>query len=205
LPSFLSNSIDKKGVFKLEIEDEFLKAQLNKYSIYRKEFVTETKHEDILMVILRVHMYIEKEMVELTKIYFNHPSKLEKYTFKSRLDLLYALGVIEKELYDPIRVINDIRNKISHKLDFKFTDMTYKKLSDSLSKDILNEFKKDLESHSLFNKNPNCVDKMKLMLSGIWTRIKAEVLISFISKRELAAKYIEEANNQLIEFKKNQI
>jgi hypothetical protein len=46
---------------------------------------------------------------------------------------------------------------------------------------------------------------MKLMLSGIWTRIKAEVLISFISKRELAAKYIEEANNQLIEFKKNQI
>ncbi|ALC91653.1 hypothetical protein AM500_19080 [Bacillus sp. FJAT-18017] len=187
----------------MNIEEEFLKAQLEKFSEYRSEFIAETRHEDILMSILRVHMYIEKEMVELTKIYFKYPNKFNDYTFKSRLDLLYALGVIERELYDPIQSINNVRNKLSHNLDFKFTENIYKKIYDSLSKEILTEFKKDLEVYSWLNKNPNFIEKTKILLACIWTNIKASVLTSFINKRELAKELEMQALDDLIEFEKS--
>lgn len=185
-------------------EDELLKEQLDKYSIYRKRFIEETKHDDIHMVILRAHMYIEKEMVELTNTYFKHPNKLKDYGFKSRLDLLFALGVIDKELYDPIGKINKIRNDISHKLDFKFTEDKYKMLYNSLSNDILKEFKKDLDVESIFNKDTNFVEKTRVLLSGIWTDIKTEVLVSFKNKQILAKEYEEQANNELMETIKEQ-
>ncbi|MRX56138.1 hypothetical protein GJU41_19455 [Bacillus idriensis] len=73
-----------------------------------------------------------------------------------------------------------------------------------MSKDILKESKKDLEVHSWLNKNPNFVDKTKILLAGIWTSVKAEVLISIIRKKELANEYEEQINKELIEFKKNQ-
>lgn len=189
----------------MNLEDEYIKVQLDKFSSYRKVFINETKHDDVLMVILKVHLYIEKELVELTNIYFKHPLKLNDYNFNSRLDILFALGVIEKELYDPIKSINHIRNRISHDLDFKFTEASYKKIYESLNKDILKEFKKDLEVHSWFDKNPNHVDKTKVMLFCIWTNLKAVVLTSFIHKKELAKEYEEQAINELIEFQQTKI
>jgi uncharacterized protein YutE (UPF0331/DUF86 family) len=186
------------------LEDGYINVLLDKYSEYREEFLNETKHDDILMVILKVHLYIEKEMVELTNSYFKHPKKFNDYTFKSRLDLLFALGVIEKELYDPIKSINDIRNQISHNLDFKFSEVNYKKIYDSLSQNILMEFKKDLEIISKFNVKLDYVTKTKILLACIWTNLKAEVLTAFTRKKELAIEYQQQAIDELIEFKKNQ-
>lgn len=187
----------------MNYEDEYIQIQLNRFSDFRKEFMNDTKHDDILMVILKVHLYIEKEMMELTNIYFKHPKKLNDYSFKKRLDLLYALGVIEKELFDPIKTINEIRNQLSHRLDFEYTEDSYKKIYNSLSNDILKEFKLDLEVNRMLTKNLDYVDKTKILLACIWTSIKAEVLTSFISKRELAKAYEVQAINELIEYKKS--
>src|SRR5690625_1226863 len=130
----------------MNIEDEYFKSQLDKFSVERKRFVEDTAQDDISMVILRAHMYVEKEMVELTNRFFKYPNKFgDRYSFANRLDLLYALGVIDKELYDPIKKINEIRNDISHKLEYKYTENEYEKLYRSLSKDILHEYRKDLD------------------------------------------------------------
>ncbi len=187
----------------MKIEDELLKVRLEEFSAYREEFIADTKHDDILMTILRVHMYIEKEMVELTNIYFKHPNVLKDLNFKSRLNLLFALGVIEKELNDPINVINKIRNDISHKLNYEFSEGDYEKIYNSLSKNILEEFKKDLNTANFIEGNLNYVEKTKLLLSTIWTSVKAEVLTSFIFKKELAKDYEEQAIKEVLEFKQS--
>ncbi|KOR78362.1 hypothetical protein AM232_07730 [Bacillus sp. FJAT-21352] len=177
----------------MRIEDDIelcvVKKKLDEFSVQRKQFVKDVEHDDILMVILKTHLYIEKEMIELTEEFFKFPTRLSDYKFKARLNLLYSLGIIEKQLYEPISSINDIRNKFAHNLTYEFTEKDYKRIKDTLSKEILTEFKKDKDFYSTFNKDMNYIDEAKVLLTNIWVSIKSDVLMSFKHKQMLASEY----------------
>lgn len=179
-----------------DLEDKYIELQLEKFSVFREKFIEDTKHDDILMVMLRAHLYIEKEMVKLTEIFFKHPNMLKNYKFASRLNLLYSLGIIEKEIYDPIKKINEIRNELSHRLGYTFTEKEYKKLFDSLSGHILQEFKKDIKMIEN-NSEYDYVYKTKMLVSCIWTSLKASVLTPVYTKYMLANEYKEQADEEL--------
>lgn len=180
-----------------DIELRVVKKLLDEFSVQRKQFVKDVEHDDILMVILKTHLYIEKEMVELTDKFFKFPEKLSDYKFKARLNLLYSLGIIEKQLYEPISLINDIRNKFAHKLTYEFSEKDYKGLKDTLSKETLTEFKKDRELSSIFNKNMTYIDEAKILLTGIWVSLKSEVLLSFKVKQMLSLEYNEQYYDEI--------
>ncbi|MGE7907519.1 hypothetical protein ACQKNS_24425 [Peribacillus sp. NPDC094092] len=179
----------------MRIEDDIelcvVKKKLDEFSVQRKQFVKDVEHNDILMVILKTHLYIEKEMIELTEEFFKFPKKLSEYKFKARLNLLYSLGIIEKQLYEPISSINDIRNKFAHNLTYEFTKKDYKRIKDTLSKETLTEFKKDKDFYSTFNKDMTYIDEAKILLTNIWVSLKSDVLMSFKHKQMLASEYYE--------------
>ncbi|MGP4038323.1 MltR family transcriptional regulator [Gracilibacillus sp. D59] len=182
-----------------EMETEYVQAQLIKYSNERMEFLRKTEHEEILMVILRVHMYVEKELIEITNFFFKYHDKLNNYRFISRLNLLYALGVIEKELYDPISRLNQLRNDISHQLEYKFSEKEYQKLYQSLSGKILFEFKKILKEK---DRELDYISKTKELLSTIWTDVKASALTSCFTMERLGSDYIVKASEEIEKFLK---
>lgn len=186
-----------------ELEIEYVNFLLSKFSEHKKDFLRDTKHDEILIVILKTHLFIEQEMKELTNIYFKNPAKLKNFMFKNRLDILFGLGVLPKELYDPIKVLNNIRNDLGHELSFVFSEESYKKLYDSLSNELLIEFKKDLQVVEFFNKDITHIEKMKILLACIWTSLKAIILTSFKYKQELAKEYEIQVYDELLEFKKN--
>lgn len=185
-----------------ELEKEYLRSQLDVFNEERKNFIEETKYDDISMTILKTHLYIQKEMTELTNIFFKNANVFkEDYTFAHRLNLLYALGVIDKELYDPIRRLNSIRNKIGHNLNYTYSEKEYISMYDTLSNEILGEFKKDLKLYKSFSIELDHISKTKILLAGLWIAIKSKVLFSFVIKREIAHSYKIEALDKLTEFK----
>lgn len=179
------------------IENLIVEKKLEEFSAERRKFIEETKHDEILVVILKTHLYIEKELNELITQFFKNPQKLLNYKFKSKLDLLFALGVIEQELYDPIAKINDIRNDFGHKLNYTFSEGEYVKLHNTLSKEVLTEFKKDLDFHNFLWGKRTFLEETKILLAGIWSNLKSDVLFSYNIKNVLSLDYKIDYNDMV--------
>ncbi|UOQ85701.1 hypothetical protein [Gracilibacillus salinarum] len=182
-----------------KIESDYLEAGLDEFLKEKQDFLNKTEHEEIQMVILRVHLYIEKEMIRLTEIFLKHPQKFKGLNFKSRLDLLYGVGVIDKEIYDPIDKINTIRNSISHGLNYEFNKEEYKKIYDSLSNDILKEYKKDLQ---YFSKAISFSKKTRVLLLCVWVNLQSIVSTPYFTLLEIGSSYKILAYEEIEKYKK---
>ncbi|GAB1528947.1 MULTISPECIES: hypothetical protein [Brevibacillus] len=96
----------------LQIADEYEK------KLY--EFTKDTDGKDFLQTILKGHLYIEQELNLLLGKYLKHPEHLDnRMNFSSKLNLVFALGVIESPEKVVIQRINELRNKYAHQVNFE--------------------------------------------------------------------------------------
>jgi hypothetical protein len=72
-------------------------------------------------MVLKVHLYIEQKLDELVRVIFPNPDSILKYPFSRKVSILNSMEVLGERSYNNLLVINNIRNKFSHKLGYKLS------------------------------------------------------------------------------------
>ena len=84
------------------------------------------------------HLYVDHIFINmLAEALPNSASiKLSRLGFQQKLELVDAMGLVPKELVGVANLINRIRNKIAHSLDFSITEKDQTDLRNSVPKDM---------------------------------------------------------------------
>lgn len=139
----------------------------------KERVLEEVRNESILQVILRVHLYIERELNVILNELNLDVASIHNNRFKTKLDIIYKLSVIDKKLYDVLTKLNVIRNEFAHKIDIKEDEELYKQLLDGASGFILDNHKIDVKMNELLYKEKLSTNhKIKMLLVNIWTTLK---------------------------------
>ena len=166
----------------MELLDE-KREQIEDIKHYKREFDRYTSSEDMTGMMLKAHLFIENELEKLINNALINPMKFPSATFANKVDLAYALGLIEKEWIGAFRKLNYTRNKYAHDIDYNFTDKDFEDLLSTLSKDSKSQFKKDVEFQEFFMKKSNklnenqkvsltLIDLTRILLSNFWFYLK---------------------------------
>ena len=139
----------------------------------KERVLEEVRNESLLQVILRVHLYIERELNTMLNDLNLDSTGIHNNRFKAKLDIIYKLSVIDKKLYDVLSKLNLIRNDFAHKIDTKEDEELYRQLKDGASGFVLDNHKIDVKMKELLYKKELAVsDKIKMLLVNIWITLK---------------------------------
>jgi hypothetical protein len=89
---------------------------------------------DMLGKVIRGHLYLEHVLIQTLQDAFAAPGEIElrRLNFPSKLDLCVALGLLQPEWRRPVLKVNEMRNRMAHRLDTEFTDKDRQDLFDAL-------------------------------------------------------------------------
>jgi len=136
------------------------------------QFEHDTNGEDALQIILRGHLYIEREITALLKFRLEEEDHEEIFTsrflFYSKLNWAVALGLIKRENKLAYKNLNDIRNSYAHELGFQLDDKRVNDVVSAMSRGMREEYKKKLREYP----EKNAVIKVKLAISVLWHDLK---------------------------------
>jgi len=146
---------------------------LSNATVDKERVLEEVRNESLLQVILRVHLYIERELNMILKELNLDVASIHNNRFKTKLDIIYKLSVIDKKLYDVLTKLNLIRNEFAHKIDIKEDDELYKHLLEGASGFVLDNHKIDVKMKELLYKEKLPTNhKIKMLLVNIWVTLK---------------------------------
>ena len=176
-----------------ETIQELIQRRERKTKDLNKRFMSDTKSNEILIIILKAHLYIERELANmLTETVIDY-KVISTATFRQKLDLANSMGLVEG-LYGPVGKVNSIRNGYAHSIDYAFEEKDFEDLLSTLTKDDRDDYVNEYEkwkamlydgSFSEFN------FKTQLLLSNIWfsmssCRLKAkDFLMIRLKEKEL--------------------
>jgi uncharacterized protein with von Willebrand factor type A (vWA) domain len=153
------------------------------------EFLAKTKSNEILVVVLKGHMYIERELTNLLTETILDEKVLENTTFRYKLELVYSMNLITK-YYGSIKKVNDIRNNYAHKFDYEFGENEFNDLVSTLPKEgkkrFLDNYSKGMIKFD--NSIPEFNFKTQLLLHKIWLDV---IVSQSIAKKSLIIKMEE--------------
>lgn len=139
----------------------------------KERVLEEVRNESLLQVILRVHLYIERELNTMLNELNLDAIGIHNNRFKTKLDIIYKLSVIDKKLYDVLTKLNSIRNEFAHKIDTKEDEELYKQLLEGASGFVLDNHKNDVKMKELLYKEELSTSlKIKMLLVNIWITLK---------------------------------
>lgn len=79
--------------------------------------------DDLMAVVLRAHMLIERELTAIIERPLPHPERLKRvWSFSHRLELVAALGVLDEEDLPPYRYLNRLRDRAAHRLNYEVSE-----------------------------------------------------------------------------------
>lgn len=114
---------------KKEIFEELSKRASELYSLSEKEssdFYNKNilGSKDELSIVLKTHLYLEFNIDKILSLALPTPKEILKIKFSDKVKILGSLNFlpINKVIIEKIKVVNTIRNKFSHKLDYKLTN-----------------------------------------------------------------------------------
>jgi hypothetical protein len=90
-------------------------------------FVDHLFAEDELGLVVRAHIYIEASLNDFIAVRVVKPEELPRLHYESRLRLAVALG-LNKELFQSLKLLGDIRNSFSHNVSATLSDARVKEL-----------------------------------------------------------------------------
>ncbi|MGG2112616.1 hypothetical protein MHH70_17265 [Metasolibacillus sp. FSL H7-0170] len=139
----------------------------------KERVLEEVRNESLLQVTLRVHLYIERELnTMLNELNLDYKG-IHNNRFKTKLDIIYKLSMIDKNLYDVLAKLNSIRNDFAHQIDTKEDEELYKQLLNGASGFVLENHKIDVKMKELLNKEElSTSQKIKMLLVNIWITLK---------------------------------
>lgn len=144
IDSYRKELIAKTNMTTRQVEEElkrYVKVTSNIFESFAEtanEFLANTEGEDELQVVLRTHLYIERELTEILKISLAEPDYIlnTRFMFANKLNLAVALGVFPigvKKAYDKL---NKMRNKFAHELEFYCSEDDLRKLEEAMVDDL---------------------------------------------------------------------
>ncbi|MGH7024557.1 MAG: hypothetical protein ACREEB_13360 [Caulobacteraceae bacterium] len=94
------------------------------------------RDDDAAQAFIHAHLYIDHVVTQMVSeaVPFPRHLQLDRAGFTQKLQLVAALGLLSPSFLAPIRVINAIRNKIAHKLDYVVTPDDETKLRSAIPK-----------------------------------------------------------------------
>ena len=161
------------------LAEEGKKNTFEKWTIFNNDlsnFIDDTEGDDELQVILRGHLYIEREITEMLRVSLKEPDEVlnNRFMFANKLNLAVALGVIEKENKPVFEKLNKLRNKLAHTINFKINESHFLDLYNSISGKLK-------ESRDIFfaeeSEEENLINKIRLFIGFLWTTIRIDALI----------------------------
>jgi len=98
-------------------------------------FLDNLNMNDPLQVVVRGHLFLENELINLLESTFPQSNCLDPadLRFPVKVKLVGALGLLPKESLSVYLKFNSLRNKFAHRLDMKITLEEIEKLINSLS------------------------------------------------------------------------
>lgn len=163
----------------------------------KKEMIDEISSSDLLSATLKTHMYIEQELNLLYEYYFGQSNSFVRFKFGTKLKLVNDLKIINKDLFDVISKLNDIRNDLAHELHFIKRNDIYKKLSDSLSNGISKDHKIEIKMKELLYGSINDELKYKILLAQIWIHVVIFCSTKESRKMEFGERLINEVKSDV--------
>ena len=102
---------------------------------------------DPLQILVRGHLHVESRLNELISLRLSEPNQLDlsELSFPRRLDLAAALGCISASDKPPYLILNSLRNKLAHNLNYQVTTKDLHNLVNSMPSLIRNIHKKNLK------------------------------------------------------------
>lgn len=137
-----------------------------------KSFIADTESESELQIVLRGHLYIEREITEMIRMILVEPNVIlnDKFMFHNKLKLSVALGILPKEEKHIFEKINTLRNKYAHNLDFICKEEDIDKIFNSFSK----ELKKISKNYFHYNNESSMLNKLRKVVGVVWIYIRRE-------------------------------
>lgn len=79
--------------------------------------------DELLTVVLRAHLWLDRELRLMIERPLPHPERLiRSWDFPHRLQLVAALGIIEEEEAEALEYVNELRNRLAHRLDYQISE-----------------------------------------------------------------------------------
>lgn len=176
------------------LEDQKKIVIAKEYKTVNKKFMQDTKSDDILVIILKSHLYMEQELIKTLTETIIDENILRSTTFRQKLDLANSMGLVEG-YYGVLGKVNSIRNNFAHNIDYEFDEKTYEDLLSTLTKedkdDFINEY--ELWKNMLYDGSvPEFNFKLQLLLNNIWfALVSCRATAKTAIKLRLEAKEIE--------------
>lgn len=154
----------------MAIKEKLIKRRKDETKQINKKFISDTKSTEILIIILKAHLYVERELTNMLTETIIDYKVISTATFRQKLDLANSMGLIDG-YYGAIGKVNSIRNGYAHNVDYNFGEKELDDLLSTLPKedkeDYINDYAKWKEllydnSISEFN------FKTQLLLNNIW-------------------------------------
>jgi hypothetical protein len=78
----------------------------------------------MLALVIRGHIYLEHVLIQTVSEEMAKPNEIEmrRLSFPAKLDLGIAMGLIDSEWRPAVNRVNEMRNKMAHRLEYKFED-----------------------------------------------------------------------------------
>ena len=163
------------------------------------KFMRDTKSSEMLIVILKAHLYIERELIKALTETIIDEKILSNTTFVQKLELAKSMGIID-DIGGALKKVNSIRNGYAHSINFVFDESTYEDLLSTLTKEDKDDFTTEYNEWEalLYDGDiPLLNFKTQLLLNHIWfslcsCRAYAKTAIELRLKEkelEIACKY----------------
>ncbi len=156
----MENNLDEEKKIRLASESKKI----------NKKFMQDTKSDDILVVILKAHLYMERELIKTLTDTIIDEKILKSTTFRQKLDLANSMGLLD-EYYGALGKVNSIRNNFAHNVEYKFDEIIYEDILSTLTKIDKNDFISEYEmwKSMLYDGTvPELNFKLQLLLNNIW-------------------------------------
>jgi len=114
-----------------------IKDEVSVFSFDLRTLTKRVRDDDDALAFIQAHLYLDHVVSLMLKesVPFPRHLQLDRAGFSHKLQLIAALGLLSPGHIAPIKVVNSIRNKIAHQLDFVVKPEDVAKLRSALPKD----------------------------------------------------------------------
>ncbi|QIZ07614.1 hypothetical protein HFZ78_13455 [Priestia megaterium] len=186
----------------MELTKEFLEQHSKNCEKDAKEsinkFLLETASYDLLQVVLRGHLYIERELTILIKKKLIEPDEyLKNMMFGQKLSLAFALGCVSKEERSTYAKLNELRNGFAHNLEYELTEEVFMNLVNTVGSN-LSSLKARYDLFVSKKTDSDLLSKFRYLICLLWVHIKLKVLVFEIDQFIIKTEEAQEIFGQLI-------
>lgn len=115
-----------------------IKEEVSNFSFDISALKRRVRDDDIGQAFIQAHLYLDHVISRMIaeNVPFPRHFQLERASFSQKLQFVGALGLMRPAQLAPIRVVNGIRNKIAHKLEYEVQPSDEAKLRSTLGKGV---------------------------------------------------------------------